>query len=170
MGLSEIAAGIEVTAEQEKRGVATVDDTDATLEERLAAFADTLPCRPAEAAAAVEQYAAGGSVGAAAAAAGVPAVTAAKTLHLLGESVSPVGSVGRDVVRDWVAGELSRSEAEELARVSGAEFALAAYVETHEPLEGARAAVEGVLMREGRGGIGGPDGADGAVGDAPDLR
>lgn len=164
MGLSEIAAGIEVTAEQERRGVATVDDTDATLEERLAEFAGALPCSPEEAAAAVEQYAAGGSVGAAAAAAGVPAVTAAKTLHLLGESVSPVGSVGRDVVRDWVAGELPRSEAEELTRVSGPEFALAAYIETHEPLEGARAAVEGALMREGR------DGLDGAVGEATGLR
>lgn len=167
MGLSEIAAGIEVTAEQEEQGVATVDDTDATLEERLAGFAGALPCSPGEAAAAVKQYAAGGSVGAAAAAAGVPAVTAAKTLHLLGESVSPVGPVGRDVVQDWVAGELSRSEAEELARVSGVEFPLAAYVETHEPLEGARAAVEGVLMREGRDGLGGPDGP---TRDALDLR
>lgn len=164
MGLSEIAAGVEVTAEQDERGVATVDDTDATLEERLAEFDDDLPCSPAEAAAAVEQYAAGGSVGAAAEAAGVPAVTAAKALHLLGESVSPVGSVGCEVVSDWVAGELSRSEAEELARVSGPEFALAAYVETHEPLEGARAAVEGVLMREGS------DGLDGAVGAASGLR
>ena len=164
MGLSEIAAGIEVTAEQERRGVATVDDTDATLEERLSEFAGELPCSPAEAAVAVEQYAAGGSVGAAAEAAGVPAVTAAKTLHLLGESVSPVGPVGRDVVRDWVAGELPRSEAEELARVSGPEFALAAYIETHEPLEGARAAVEGALLREGR------DGLDGAVGAAGGPR
>ena len=167
MGLSEIAAGIEVTAEQEERGVATVDDTDATLAERLAAVANDLPCSPEEAAAAVEQYAAGGSVGAAAEAAGVPAVTAAKTLHLLGEAVSPVGQVGRDVVRDWVAGELPRSEAEELARVTSAEFALAAYVETHEPLAGARAAVESVLMREGHDGLTGPDGA---VGDTRDLR
>ena len=167
MRLSEIAAGIEVTTEQEKRGVATVDDTDATLEERLAEFAAELPCGHEEAAVAVRQYAAAGSVGAAAAAAGVPAVTAAKTLHLLGESVSPVGTVGRDVVRDWAAGELPRSEAEELARVSSAAFALAAYVETHEPLEGARAAVEGVLMREGHNGL---DRPDSAVGDTPDLR
>jgi hypothetical protein len=164
MGLSEIAAGIEVTAEQERRGVATVDDTDATLEERLSEFAGELPCGPAAAAVAVEQYAAGGSVGAAAEAAGVPAVTAAKALHLLGESVSPVGPVGLKMVRDWVAGELPRSEAEELARVSGPEFALAAYIETHEPLDGVRAAVEGALMREGR------DGLDGAVGAAGGPR
>jgi len=170
MGLSEIAAGIEVTAEQERRGVATVDGTDATLEERLAEFAGELPCTPEEAATVVEQYAAGGSAGAAAAAAGLPAVTAAKTLHLLGESVAPVGPVGRDVVRDWIAGDLPRSEAEELARASGTEFALAAYVETHEPLDGARAAVEGALMREGRDGLGGLDGPDGTVGDAYDLR
>jgi hypothetical protein len=167
MRLSEIAAGIEVTTEQEQRGVATVDDTDTTLEERLAEFTDALPCGPGEAAVAVRQYAAAGSVGAAAAAAGVPAVTAAKTLHLLGESVSPVGTVGHEVLRDYVAGELPRSEAEDLARVSGAEFALAAYIETHEPLEGARAAVEGVLMREGHSGL---DRPDSAVGDTPDLR
>jgi hypothetical protein len=148
MGLSDIAAGIEVTAEQEERGVATVDDTGASLAERLAEFADDLPCEPGAAATLAEQYAAGGSVGAAAEAAGVPAVTAAKTLHLLGESVSPVGPVGQEIVADWVDGELPRSEAEELARVSSTEFALAAYVETHEPIEGARAAVEGVLMRE----------------------
>jgi len=167
MGLSEIAAGIEVTDEQETRGVATVDKTDATLEERLAAFAGELPCSPGEAATAVEQYAAGGSVGAAAAAAAVPAVTAAKTLYLLGEAVSPVGPVGREVVQDWVAGKLRRSEAEELVRASNTEFALAAYIETHEPLEGARAAVEGVLMREGQNGVGGPSKG---VGDATDRR
>lgn len=167
MGLSEIAAGIEVTTEQKQRGVATVDDTDTTLEERLAEFTDALPCGPGEAAVVVRQYAAAGGVGAAAAAAGVPAVTAAKTLHLVGESVSPVGTVGQDVVQDYVAGELPRSAAEELARVSGAEFALAAYIETHEPLEGAQAAVEGVLMREGRDGL---DRPDSGVGDTSDLR
>jgi hypothetical protein len=150
MGLSEIAAGIEVTAEQRETGVVTVDDTDASIAERLAPFADDLPCSVEAAAAVLDSYAAGADVGVAADTAGLPAVTAAKTLHLLGESVSPVGETGREVVRDWIAGELSRSEAEELARVSGAEFALAAYVETHEPIEGAGAAVEGLLAARDR--------------------
>jgi hypothetical protein len=145
MGLSEIADGIEVTATQEERGVSTVDATDADLDERLAPFAESLPCEPAQAATVLERYTAGGSVGAAGHAAGLAPVTAAKTLHLLGESVSPLGPTGRDIVRDWVAGDLSRSEALELTRVGETEFALAAYVETHEPLEAACAAVEGVL-------------------------
>lgn len=145
MGLAEIAAGIEITETQEERGVATVDATDATLEERLDPFAAELPCTPAAAATVLDSYAAGADVGTAGRAAGVPPVTAAKTLHLLGESVSPVGPTGREVVRDWIAGELSRTEALELTRLSEAEFALAAYVETHEPIEAACAAVEGVL-------------------------
>jgi len=140
MGLAEIASGIEVTTEQRHRGVATIDDTGATLEECLEPFGPELPCEPAAAATVLDRYAAGGSVGAAAAAADVAPVTAAKTLHLLGESVAPV-------VRDWIAGEVSRSEAVELARVSETELALAAYVETHEPIEEARAAVAGVLAR-----------------------
>jgi len=145
MGLSDIAAGIEVTATQEERGVATVDDTDATLAERLAPFAETLPCAPAAAATVVERYSAGGSVGAAGRAAGVAPTTAAKTLHLLGENVSPAGPTGSEVVRDWIAGELTRTEAMELSRLGEQTFALAAFVETHEPLEAACAAVEGVL-------------------------
>jgi hypothetical protein len=145
MGLADIAAGVEVTTEQRDRGVATVDETGDTLADRLAAFAEELPCDAETAAAVLDRYAAGGSVGAAAAAGDVPPVTAAKTLHLLGETVSPVGETGRQVVRDWIAGELSRSEAVELARVSETAFMLAAYVETHDPIADARAAVEGVL-------------------------
>lgn len=145
MGLAEIAEGIEVTATQDERGVATVDDTDATLAERLEPFADELPCAPEAAATVLEQYAAGGSVGEAGRAAGVVPTTAAKTLHLLGESVCPLGPTGRDIVRDWIAGELSRRDALELTRVGREEFALAVYVETHDPLEEACSAVEGVL-------------------------
>lgn len=145
MGLSEIAAGVEVTTEQRDPGVATVDGTERPLAERLAAVADDLPC-PAEAAAAVvERYASGESVGAAARAGGVAPMTAAKTLHLLGESVSPVGPTGRDVIDDYLRGELARTDARQLARTSETEFALAVYVETHEPLPAARAAVEDAL-------------------------
>jgi len=148
MGLSELAAGLEVTEHQEARGVATVDTTDADLAERLAPFAGDLPCAPDEAATVLERYAKGGSVGAAAHAAEVAPVTAAKTLHLLGESVSPLTPTGRDVVRDWIVGDLSRSEALELTRVGETEFALATYVETHDPIEEACAAVEGVLAAD----------------------
>jgi len=145
MGLSDIAAGIEVTERQEHSGVATVDGTDTDLTERLAAFAGELPCEPAAAATVLERYAGGATLECAGHAAGVAPITAAKTLHLLGESVSPLGPTGREVLRDWVAGELSRTEALELTRLGETEFALAAYVETHEPLEAACAAVEGVL-------------------------
>lgn len=145
MGLAEIADGVHVTAEQHDLGVATVDKTAVSLSERLEPYAGRLPCDPTAAARIVERYAAGGSVGDAAASAGVPPVTAAKTLHLLGESVSPLSPTGRAVVTDWIAGKLSRTEAMRLTRASPAEFALAAFIETHEPLAGARDAVEGAI-------------------------
>jgi len=63
MALSDIAAGVEVTTRQRDRGVAAVDETDAPLPERLAPFADDLPCSAAAAATVVEAYAAGRSVG-----------------------------------------------------------------------------------------------------------
>jgi hypothetical protein len=145
MGLEEIAAGVEVTTEQRDPGVATIDATGATLEQRLEPFADDLPCSPAAAATVLDRYTAGASVGAAGRAAGVAPATAARVLHLLGESVSPAGPTGRDIVADWVAGDLARSEAIELSRLSETEFALAAYVETHEPIDEACAAIEGLL-------------------------
>jgi hypothetical protein len=148
MGLSEIAAGIEVTERQEDRGVATVDGTDRTLAERLAPFEDELPCSATAAATVLERYAEGGSVGDAGRAAGIAPTTAAKALHLLGESVSPVGPMGREIIGDWIAGRLSRSEALELARVGEDAFALAVYVETHEPIEAACREIEGVLAAQ----------------------
>lgn len=148
MTLSELAAGLEVTAEQEDRGVAVVDDTDASLAERLDAFADELPCTPAAAATLVESYTTGTSLGAAAQAAGIAPVTGAKTLHLLGEGVAPLGPTGREVVRDWLDARLSRADALELTRCDEAEFALAVFVETHDTLPGAREALEGALAVE----------------------
>ena len=145
MGLSDIATGIEVTDEQDDRGVATVDDTDATLAERLEQFADSLPCSPSEAATVLERYSDGGSVGAAGRAAGVAPTTAAKTLHLLGESVSPLGPMGREIVEDYIEGRLSRSEAIELTRVGENSFALAVWIETHDSLDGASEAIQGLL-------------------------
>lgn len=149
MGLADIAAGVEVTTEQRDRGVATVDRTEQSLATRLTAVAEELPCDGETAATVVERYAGGGSVGAAARAAGIAPMTAAKTLHLLGESVSPVGPMGRDIVDDYLAGELPRTEARQLARVSETEFALAVYVATHDPLPDARAAVEDALAVDG---------------------
>jgi hypothetical protein len=148
IALSDLAAGLELTESQEGHGVATVDTTDAGLEERLEPVAGDLPCRSVTAATVLERYVEGLSVGAAARAADVAPVTAAKTLHLLGESVSPLGPTGREVIRDWIAGDLSRAEALELTRAGETEFALAAYVETHDPLEEACAAVEGVLAAD----------------------
>jgi alkylated DNA repair dioxygenase AlkB len=149
MALSDIARGLEVTTEQHDRGVAEVDATGAPLADRLAAFEAELPCSAAAAAHLVETYAEGASVGASAEAAELPPVTGAKTLHLLGESVSPLGPTGRAVVRDWLAAELSRTDALALAGASETAFALAAYVETHDPLPGAREALEGALSLSG---------------------
>jgi hypothetical protein len=140
MGLSDIAAGVEVTTEQRDRGVATVDRTEGSLADRLAAVAEELPCDGTTAATVVERYASGGSVGAAARSAGIAPMTAAKTLHLLGESVSPVGPMGREIIEDYLAGDLSRTEARQLARVSETAFSLAVYVATHDPLADGRAA------------------------------
>lgn len=135
MGLSDIAAGIEVTAEQRERGVATVDDTGATLLERLRAREGDLPCTPSAAATLIDAYDAGRSVGDCAEAAGVAPVTAAKALHRCGvPRLSPLSPTGRELLRDWLAGELPRADAVALAGCDEAEFALAAYLETHKPV------------------------------------
>lgn len=146
MALSDIAAGLEVTTEQCDRGVAAVDDTGADLPSRLEPFESELPTTPEAAATLVESYTAGRSVGDCAHRAGVTAVDAAKTLHLLGvDGVTPLTPQGRRFVADWLAGDLSRTDARQLAGVSDAEFALGAFVETHDPLADARDAVEGAL-------------------------
>jgi hypothetical protein len=148
MGLSEIAAGLEVTAEQRDRGVATADETEATLAERLAPFAGELPCEPAAAAAVVEAYAEGASVGRAAAVAELPETTAAKALYLLGEPVDPLPPTARQVVDDWLAGDISRTDARTLAGVGESEFALGIYVATHEPIPEAESVVADALAVE----------------------
>ncbi|MFD1586216.1 hypothetical protein ACFR9U_04425 [Halorientalis brevis] len=155
MGLSDIAAGIEVTAEQRDRGVATVDETASSLAERLADHADALPCAVGEAATVVEVYAEGRAIGTAARVAGIAPMTAAKTLHLLGEQVTPLGPTARDVLCDWLHGELARTDALELTGATEREFALAAYVETHDPIPEAREAVAETLS-SGLGGDGDP--------------
>ena len=135
MGLSEIAAGVEVTTEQTDRGVATVDDTDIDVERRLREFEADLPCTAVAAGTVLERYRAGESAEGAAAAASLAPVTAAKLLHRCGfEGITPLSPTARRVLGDWLDGRLARAEARELTGASDAEFALATYVATHEPI------------------------------------
>jgi len=135
MGLSEIAAGLELTTKQVQRGVASVDDTDVDLDARLREFESELPCSAAGASTVLDRYDAGASVGDAGEAAALAPITAAKLLHRCGfEGVTPLSPTARRVLRDWVDGRLSRADALELTGTNEAEFALAAYVETHEPI------------------------------------
>ncbi|WP_276299347.1 hypothetical protein [Halorussus lipolyticus] len=149
MTLSDIADGLEVTTEQRDRGVASVDATaeaesDGDLRETLAEFADDLPCDAASGAAILDGHTSGQSVGDTAHEAGVAPMTASKTLHLLGcEGISPLTPRAHKILRDWLSADLSRTEARELTGASETEFALATFVETHDPLPGGRAVVEG---------------------------
>ena len=146
MSLDDIAAGVEVITEQRERGVAVRDEVDAPLAERLASFREEFPCTPAAAATVVDAYAGGASVGEAARGANVASVTAAKTLHRLGEDVSPLAPTSREIVRDWLNARLSRAEAKELTGTDDDEFALAVYVETHDPIPSAEEALAGALV------------------------
>ena len=130
---------------QRDRGIAVIDATNQPLVDRLAAFADSLPCSADEAATLVEAYADGESVGNSSHAAGLPPVTGAKTLHLLGEPIAPIAPVGRELVRDWLNAECTRIEALSLSGASETEFSLATFIETHDPIPGAREALEGVF-------------------------
>jgi hypothetical protein len=148
MALSDIADGLEVTTEQRDRGVASVDATANRegLRERLGDFADDLPCDAESAATIVESHTAGKSVGDSAHAAGVAPMTAAKTLHLLGcEGVSPLTPEAHRIIADWLSADLFRTEARELTGANETEFALATFVETHDPLAGASELVEGAF-------------------------
>ncbi|MFB6110589.1 MAG: hypothetical protein ABEJ60_06930 [Halodesulfurarchaeum sp.] len=146
MSLSDIARGLTTTRTQDERGVAVVDRTGTPLETILEEFAPDLPCGADPAAALVTSYLGGASVGDAATAAGVPKTTAAKALHRLGfEGLSPLSPLQRDLCADWLAGELGRIEARELAGAGDREFALGAYVQSHDPIPGANEAIEDAL-------------------------
>ena len=135
MTLSEIADGLEVTSRQRERGVTVADDTETPLVDRLEPHADDLPCTPAATATLVETYTTGRCIGDAAREAGVTPMTGAKTLHRCGVSgICPLAPSRRGVVRDWLDGRIARSEAVALAGGDESDFALATYVETHEPL------------------------------------
>lgn len=143
MSLSDIAEGVATTRTQQDRGVAVVDRASESLLDVLEPFASELPCGTGTATALVGAYRKGTSVGEAAASAGIPPVTAAKVLFRLGfEGLSPLSPLQQEICRDWLAGELGRTEAQELADATDREFALAAYIETHDPIAGARDAIE----------------------------
>jgi len=171
MGLSDIAAGIEIRDRQRDRGVPTVDATGGNLVDRLDAHAAVLPCTPEAAAAVVETYAAGTSVGDCAREAGIAPMTAAKLLHRCGiTGLSPLAPTARDLVRDWLDGELPRSEAVELVGADEAEFALAAYVETHDADPELADAVAGVLEPESSATVAKRDALAETMSSVDDLR
>ncbi|GAA0261663.1 DUF7858 family protein [Halobacterium noricense] len=146
MGLADIAEGVTVTTRQRERGVASVDRTTESLASRLTVFDDDLPVSADAAATMAEAYAGGTSVGDAATEAGVAPTTAAKTLHRLGfEGLSPFSPLQREMLDDWLTAQCSRADALELTGANEREFALAAFVATHEPNEGAAGAVESAL-------------------------
>ncbi|WP_418283764.1 hypothetical protein [Halorubrum sp. DTA46] len=174
MTLSEIADGLEVTSRQRERGVAVADDTETPLVERLESHADDLPCTPAATATLVDAYTAGRSVGDAAREAGVTPMIGAKALHRCGVSdVCPLAPSRRGVVRDWLDGRIARSEAVALAGGDEADFALATFVETHDPLPDVADAVESHVAGSAPLGTGpDADGAElgGALGSPDGLR
>jgi len=151
MGLEEIAARAGTTTQrQRRRGVPAVDDTGKTLADRLDPLADDFPCSANAAATVLRSHAKGTPIDASARAADITPITAAKTLHRLGvEGVCPLAPTAREIVRDWIDGDLSRSDAQTLADASDPEFALAAYIETHDPLSGAPEVLEAVRTPRG---------------------
>jgi hypothetical protein len=171
MALSDIAEGVATTRAQQERGVAVVDRTDRSLAEALSPYADDLPCDPGAAATLVREYAAGTSVGDAAAEAGVVPITASKTLFLLGfEGLSPLGPLEREVCRDWLDAELTRTEALELVSGEETAFALGAYIETHEPLPEASEIVQDARSNDGDAMVEKRDALADTMTASPDLR
>ncbi len=173
MTLSDIAAGLSVTSRQRERGVALADDTETALVDRLSEHADALPCTPAATATLVDAYTAGRSVGDAAREAGVSPTTGAKTLHRCGVAgVCPLSPAGRGVVRDWLDGRVPRSEAVALTGGDEADFALATYVETHDPLPAVSDAVDAQVAGSAPlgDGLGGDDPLGDALGSSDALR
>jgi len=171
MTLSDIAAGIEVTARQEERGVASVNDTDGDLASRLTPHADALPCTPEATAVVLDHHARGERVGESAREAGVAAMTAAKALHRCGvQGVSPLAPTARRVVRDWLSGDISRADALELTGGDEAAFALASYVESHEPVPELTDIARGALADGGNASVEKRDALGETMSSVSDLR
>jgi hypothetical protein len=171
MGLSDIAAGIEVHERQRDRGVPTVDATGGDPVARLEAHADALPCTPEAAASVLETYATGTSVGACAREAGIAPMTAAKVLHRCGVAgLSPLSPTAREILRDWLGGDLPRSEAVELVDADEADFALATYVETHDAVPELADTVAGVFEPESNATVAKRDALAETMSSVDDLR
>ncbi|WP_435334570.1 hypothetical protein [Haloarchaeobius sp. TZWWS8] len=154
MPLADLADGLCVTIEQRDHGVATVDETAGDLVDQLESYATDLPCSASEAAEVVDAYAGGAAIDTAGHEAGIAPMAAAKVLHLLGlDGVSPLSPQGRRIVRDWLDAELTRADARTLTGVSEAEFVLAAFVESHDPLPGAEDVVTAALSPSGNAAV-----------------
>lgn len=170
MGLAEIAAGLELIEKQRDRGVATRDDTDVALVDRFRAHEEELPCTPEAATTIIEATTPGTSVGSRAREAGVAPITAAKVLHRCGvEGVTPLTPLARRVLDDWLAGDLSRVEALELTGATEAEFALATYIATHEPIPELAEARQAALTPRGNATVEKRDALAETMSDASDL-
>lgn len=146
MALADIADGVRSVEKQQRRDVAVVDAVGGSLADRLERCASDLPCSPRDAASLARRFASGTSVERSAEAVGITRTVAAKTLHLLGFSgVVRLDRDDRTVVRRWIDGEIERTAARRRTGLDEATFALAVYVETHEPLAAARAALDPAL-------------------------
>ena len=173
MTLSDIAAGLELTTAQRDRGVVVADDTKTPLVDRLREHEDSLPCTAAATATLVDAYTAGRSVADTAEEAGVTPMTAAKALHRCGvDGVCPLAPTRRGIVRDWLDGRISRREAVALTGGDRTDFALATYIETHEPVPEAANAVDAAIVGSSPlgGALGSTDPLGDAVGSPDDLQ
>jgi|GEM_PF-423496 len=143
MALADIAEGIRSVEKQQHRDVAVVDAAGTSLADRLETCASDLPCSPPEAASLARQFAGGAPVERCAETVGVTRTVAVKTLHLLGFSgVVTVDRDDRTVVRRWIDGEIDRTTVRRRTGLDESTFALAVYVETHEPLAAAQAVLD----------------------------
>lgn len=171
MALEDIAAMVgTTTTQQHDTGVATVDETGRSLSDRLGAYRNELPCEPDAAATVFRTHRRGTPITETARIANIAPVTAAKTLHKLGvDGVCPLAPTAREIVRDWLQGKLTRADAIALTGGSEVEFALASYVETHDPLEEAETLTSGGRGPTGDAMVEKRDNLYDAVGDGPDL-
>lgn len=165
MSLEDIAESAGTTTTRQcVRGVATVDGRDGSTADRLAQFSEELPCDPAAAAAVLRSHGRGTPIDESANVANLAPVTAAKTLHRLGvEGVCPLSPTARAILRDWLDGELPRSDALTLTGASETAFALATYVETHDPIEGATEVVGTTAALRGDAMVAKRDELEGAI-------
>lgn len=137
MRLPEVATDVAVTTEQRDRGVAVVNDTDASLAARLEPFAARLPCAPEQVATIVTaRVARGESVVASSRAAAVAPMTARKALYRVGEPIPSLDAEAETALATWLDADCSWRAARDAADDPAA-FALAAYAATHEPIPGA---------------------------------